>query len=494
MLACDIGTTAAKTILINTKGNVIATARHPYPTYFLEHGGVEQNPNDWWKAVIKTTCKIIKENYVSPSNIISIGVGGQMTSCLPINEEGEPLRRCMIHMDRRSKSQVSCLTEEAKKTYYNITGFPIGPRQTLQKIGWIKENEAETFDATFKFVQVKDYIVFKLTGIIGTDYSDASLAGLLDIRKKKYSETILDQFEIPIEKLPDVNSSIDIIGEVSAKAAKATALAEGTPVIAGAGDDACAVVGAGALDKISAIINLGGGMWGAIILDKPIFDGHNNILELDPNYVRHEAGALATGGMCYRWIQDQVFVFEKALSKILGRNSNMFFDYRASLVNPGSDGLIFLPYLLGSTRGMEKACFYGLTPSHTSDHFIRSVLEGVAYEIRRIMEGLKECSFEVEDIRLTGGGSRSKIWCEIISDVMGKRILIPSNASYVAAFGAALAAATGVNVFNDLKTAQRSVRIDATYSPTMTRYKKYTQFYKIYKQLSNLLTLKIEEK
>jgi len=495
ILAHDLGTTGNKAILVDEEGNIKGSAWFSYPTYMPKPGVAEQNAEDWWRAVVMSTKELIKKEKISPRDIVAIGISGLTPNCLPVNREGVPLGRAMIHMDVRAQPIATKLEKEISMDFIHRfmlkTGARIDPRVDFVRILWIKNNKPKIYEKTHKFLQAKDYIVLKLTNVFTTDYTDASLGfGLFNFREKRYDEEALDTFGIPLEKLPEPHLSTEIVGEVTEKAAKETGLNVGTPVIAGAADAAAINLGAGAERPNIAVLNLGGSIFVTVLSKKIMDKPHFYFVQIDPDYLGYGVD-LQTGGVCLRWMRDQFCPMEKLVASAIDIDAYRLLDSEAERIKPGSDDLIFLPYFAGGPsvkfNSKAKGAFFGLTLTHTKAHLIRSIMEGIAYEFRYMIEHMENLDLEVKEVRLCGGGSKSSLWGKIIASVLGREILVPSYPTDSSAYGAALAAGVGVGLFKDLEEAQGRVKLFNRYVPEPEWHDKYERLFTLYKALYDRL-------
>ncbi len=480
ILAYDVGTTAAKAVLLDSSGRLAATASHAYQTAFQHSGWAEQDPAAWWKAVVQVTRQILEKKPGSTKRIVSVGVSGQMLGCLPVDKDGAPLRKAMIHSDTRAISQWKLLSDELSlKRIYSITGNRAAPQSTICKIMWVRQNERSVYDKASKFIQSKDYITGKLTGALGpTDYSDASHSVLLDVRKRQWSAELLEAAGINKSKLPDVCPSAAISGPLHGAAARKLKLPSGIPVVVGGGDGACASVGAGAVSPGQAYTYLGGTGWISLTLKRPFIDPKMrvfNILGLDPSTCG-VFGTVQCAGSAHRWIADLLNVRSyRRLDELIGEAA------------PGSEGLLFLPYLMGERTPLwdpyARGVYFGLSLSHGRREIARATLEGISYALRSVLEILEEAT-PIEEMRLIGGGARSKAWRGILASAYGRRLLLPSISGEATCYGAAIAAGVGVGLFADYETAaKRLSRVKTECAPDEDVHKRCESLFRFWKSL-----------
>lgn len=494
ILAHDIGTTGDKATLFDLNGRLIVSTLKEYSLHQPKPTWAEQNPEDWWNAFTVSTREILKISKVHPGEIEAVGFSGQMMGCLPIDRYGSPLRPSIIWMDQRSVEQANLIVEKiGEETFYRITGNRINPSYTISKILWLRDNEPRVYNETYKFLQSKDYIILKLTGEYVTDYSDASLAGLLNVNKREWAYEILEELQIPIDKLPELYPSTKVVGEIGHSIAEKTGLKPGTPVVLGGGDGACAAVGAGVVRYGNAYNYIGASSWISICTDRPLIDPKMRIFNqwhLDPSKVS-PTGTMQTAGSSYRWLRDEICQVEVEEARRLGVDPYVVMDLEAEKVEPGSEKVIFLPYLMGERSPWwnpnARGVFFGLALGHRRRHLIRAVLEGVCFNLRIILEAFEEQGVNIENIRVIGGGAKGRLWRDMMASVYGKPILVPEYLMEATSFGAAIAAGVGVGIYRDFSIAEKLVRITEVHNPNIALYEKYSLMYEYFKKLYSTL-------
>jgi sugar (pentulose or hexulose) kinase len=345
---------------------------------------------------------------------------------------------------------------------HSITGLTIDPYFTAPKILWIKENEPEVFREAWKFLLVHDFMVFKLTGNAITDYSNASRTMLFDINDASWSEKMLNSFDIPREKLPDPLQSGAPTGEVTAKAANDCGLKEGTPVVAGGGDQQCAALGVGVVREGSIKSTTGTGTFLLAYSDTPEFDRKIRVLcsrHVVPGAFVVEASMFTTGS-ALRWFRDNLGAEECNLAKERGIDPYEIMSEGADAIPAGSEGVIHLPHFAGAGAPYwnphARGVFAGLALGHTRKHLMRSILEGVSYEIRTNLEVMNDIGIPASEIRVTGGAARSQVWMQIQADVLGVPV-IRTEMEEASALGAAILACKGVGLFDSMVAAADSM-------------------------------------
>ena len=458
ILAHDLGTTGNKASLYTVNGELIKSCYHPYSTCYPQSGWVEQCPDDWWAALILSTQEVLSASQVSPSQILGLSFSGQMMAGIPVDREGNVLQKdVMIWCDYRSGKQAQAIKEKIGwQDFYDTTGAGMEiPLYPIAKILWIKENQPEIYKKTYKFLGAKDVLIQRLTGRFVTDYSDASNTALLDIQNKNWAVDLIHDVGIQLNKLSDeVLPSHTVVGKVTKKAAEETGLLEGTPVILGGGDVACAALGAGVIQEGSAYNYIGSASWLAIASQKPIFD-----LQMRPFTLCHVVPdmyvvqlAMFSAGVVFEWIRDQICWLESSYAKHLCLDTYDILTQEASCSPVGANGLIFLPNLRpgGAPHNNlnDLGALMGITLAHKREDIIRAVLEGITFNIRLMSEAMeKQVGTPFKELRMIGGGSKSALWREIEANILNRRILTLSAHQEANSLGAAIIAGVALGLY-----------------------------------------------
>jgi xylulokinase len=461
IIAHDLGTSGNKATLYDEHGKLLAASVFEYPTTIGKAGVVEQDADEWWNAVQQSTKKLLQISNIKNTDIACVSFSGQMMGCLPVDSDGSPLRPALIWADMRSENQANQLrTAVNEKQFYRIVGHRPISSYTLTKLMWVRDNEPEIYKRTKKTLQAKDYIVYKLTGIFSTDYSDASGTNAFDLVKKRWSNTILDAVGIREDVFPDPYPSTTVIGRVKKDAADLTGLAEGTPVVLGGGDGSCAIVGAGIFGGQKAYSILGSSSWIAFETDSPLYDEDMRYItwaHLDENKYQ-PCATMQAAGLSISWAKQALAGYEVYAEKQFGQNALELIEKEAQDSPAGSNNLLYLPYLLGERSPRwdphAKGAFIGLTSRHTKQDIFRSVYEGIAYNLKTIINSF-EAKVSLRDITLIGGGAKSNLWRQILADVWEKPILIPQYLEEATSMGAAVAGGIGVGLFDNFSIVEK---------------------------------------
>ncbi len=480
ILAHDLGTTGNKATLFDAAGQMLSSVFVGYDTAYPQAGWAEQDPADWWRAVCLSSQQLLRESGHEAREIAVLSFSGEMMSCLPVDDGGRPLRSAIIWADQRADGEAAMLIDRvgAERTY-RITGHRASASYTAAKLLWVRAHQPEIYAHTHKVLQAKDYAAYRLTGVYATDYSDASGTNLFDLRARRWSEEMLGALEIPAEMLPPAHPSATFIGCVTREAEESTGLAEGTPVVIGSGDGACATAGAGVLNPGDAYTYIGSSAWTSYVSREPLYDPLQRtatFAHLDPAYV-FPTGSMQAAGGAYDWL-------ERLLRDDGDERLYAALDALAERVPPGARGLICLPYLIGERsphwNPRARAAYIGLTMAHGRAEIARATLEGVALNLRAILEVFGEQGAPITAMRIIGGGARSPLWRQIVADVFNLPLLRPRLLVQATSLGAAIAGAVGVGLLPDYASALNWVQVEAGEEPQPENASRYAELYGLF--------------
>lgn len=487
-LGLDVGTGGSRAVIIDIAGSIVAAATVEHQP-FISHqpGWAEQDPRDWWRASEAAIRAVLKE--VEAQSIKAIGLSGQMHGSVLLDARDESLRPAIIWCDQRTGDQCREITESVgAQRLIELTCNPAVTGFTLPKMLWVREHEPEVWQQTRAVLLPKDYVRLRLSGDKATDVADASGTLLFDVAHRKWSREMLSAMEIDEGVLPAVYESPQVTGTISAAGNQATGLPKGTPIVAGGGDQAAGAVGMGIVraGAVSATIGTSGVVFAAS--DQPALDPKGRVhtfCHAVPNRW-HVMGVTQGAGLSLRWFRDQF-----GAGPDDGRDAYERLTDEAAQVPTGADGLLWTPYLMGErTPHLDpnaRAALVGLTASHTRAHVVRALLEGVAFSLRDTLEIFGEMKVPVNEIRLGGGGARSKLWRQIQADVYNQEVATV-RAEEGAGFGAAMLAGVGAGVWPSVDaacdavvTVADRVKNDAVAAALLD--KQYARFRMIYPAL-----------
>ncbi len=495
IVAHDTGTGGNKAVITDLSGKVIHSVYQPYGLSYPQPEWVEQDPDELWLTVASTTRQVIQESGIDPKDILGVGISAQMFNTLPVDEKCQPLLPMLSWLDLRSIKQADRLAKgNTPQFLFRHTGNMPTAKDVIPKILWIKEERPEIWKRTAYLFDCKEYLLFKLTGNIVTDWVGASAYFLFNPYQRKWSKEVCEFLEIPIEKLPPTRPCTEIIGEITEEAAQLTGLLPGTPVINCGGDVSAAQTGAGANRDGKAHLCIGTATWVGISTSEFRNDSEKPFWGLS-HYDHRKyviAGEMETGGGALMWFRDTLFIEEAYKAMEQGLSSYEPINRAAIAIKPGSDKLIFLPWLSGERAPVldhyARGGFVGLSMSHTKGHMARAVMEGVAYHIRWICESLKRLGFQFETVNAIGGGNKSELWPQIISDITGLELHIVEYPLEAGAMAAALTVAVGMGIYENVDVIDDLIKIHRIVKPQMENKKRYDDLYHEYLEIYNALS------
>ncbi|HEY4838575.1 MAG TPA: xylulokinase [Candidatus Acidoferrales bacterium] len=496
VLGIDVGTGGTRAVIMNENGRIIASATKEHaPFASPQIGWAEQDPQDWWRAAKIAIRKALEIGNLRGDQISCVGFSGQMHGAVMLDSSDKPVRPALIWCDVRTEKQCHELNERiGAEKLIQLTCNPALANFTLTKLMWTRENEPENWARVRSVMLPKDYVRLKLTGERATDLADASGTLMLDVANRKWSSEVWQAVELNASLLPQLFESPEICATISAAGAEASGLKSGTPVVAGAGDQAAGAVGMGIASPgaVSATIGTSGVVFAAT--DRPALDPkgrlHTFCHAIPGRW--HVMGVTQAAGLSLRWFRD---CFGTNSSE---KNSDPYdlLTAEAATVPAGAEGLLWAPYLMGErTPHLDpnaRAALVGLTASHTRAHIIRAILEGVAFSLRDTFTIFREMNVPVNRIRLGGGGARSPLWRQIQADIYGREVEIV-EAEEGAAYGAAILAGVGAKIWPTVDAACDSVvRVVNRVAPNATTvaamnasYEKYGRIYPAMKSILN---------
>jgi len=484
----DLGTGGCKVVVYDEGGNPVAESYREYPVIHPRIGWAEQDPQAWWRACVEALREVTSR--VPSQEIKAVGVTSQREAFVPLDSRGNILYNSIIWLDSRAVKQEEYIRSVIdEREVIDVTGLPVDQIFTAAKLLWLKQEMPDVFSKIKVILFSKDYAIYKLSGSVATDFSMASRTMLLDIRRLEWSSKICDALNIPLDILPPLFGAWEVVGEVDRQAAELTGLRPGTPIVCGGGDRPCEALGSGTLEEGDVNLGTGTGTGVEAPLSEPRPDYRaraNTCLHVVPNTWEYEIVINATGESL-RWFRDNFALHEAEAAKRAGRSAYDVLTEAAARVPPGSDGLLFYPYLWGARAPYFKrnatGVFIGFTHAHGKAHFVRAVLEGVAFQYVGTLELLKELGIGVRRISMTGGETRSHLWNTIKASVVGREILVP-HITDAAGLGAAMLAAVGSGVFKSFKEAVNAmVRIAHVYRPDPELHKTYRSLQRVYEEV-----------
>jgi xylulokinase len=475
-------------VVVDGNGKVISSASCEHEPFKTAHPGwAEQDPEDWWRAA-QEAIRLALAAVPEPNEpIAAIGLTGQMHGAVMLDENGAVLRPALIWCDTRTQPQCDWLTEKiGYARLIELTCNPALPNFTVTKVLWVKQHEPEIFARIRHILCPKDYVRYRLTDEFAIDVQEASGTLLLDVTHRRWSREVAEAAGIPESWLPKVYESPEVCARISESAAGLTGLTAGTPVVAGAGDQGAGAVGMGILQpgSVSATIGTSGVVFAATAAPTKDPKGRLHTFCHAVPGLWHLMGVTQSAGLSFRWLKETFFA---------GQNYD---DLTAAAENiaAGSEGLVWAPYLLGErTPHLDpevRAAFAGISTEHTSAHFVRALLEGVAFSLQDTFSLFAELEIPVSEIRLGGGGARGPLWRKIQAGIYGHAVEV-LTAEEGGAFGAALLAGVGAGHWANLEEAcaqaiEVAQRIEPDEGDVQTYNAGYEKWKKLYPALKSL--------
>ena len=486
LLAHDLGTSGNKATLFDFSGKLVTsrTVAYAQGTRYYNGTWAEQIPADWWEAVCRSTGELL--DGIEPERIAAVALSGQMMGSTPITADGEVLHPSMIYCDQRGEKEAAALARRIDPArLYRITGHKLSPVYALEKFLWFKNQFPDDFKKCRATLAAKDYINFRLTGEIATDFSDASGTNVFDLAQWDWSEEILAAAELDRSYFPPIKSSVDILGTVTREAAEATGLRVGTPVAVGGGDGSCAGVGVGCIAPGSCYNYLGSSAWVGITTPAPVLDPQERTMtwaHCVPG-LYHPTGSVQTAGSSYAWLKKELALSECQEAEKTGRDIYELLNEKIASAAPGAGGVIFLPYMLGerSPRWNPNArgAFIGMNLATTRAEMFRSLLEGVTMNLGLIVRIFRE-SLPIDAIRVIGGGAKGSVWRQMMADIYDAPIEKLNVLEEATSMGAAILAGIASGAFADFSAIERFIAVEEVTEPNPENQKIYEQLLPIF--------------
>jgi xylulokinase len=492
LLGIDLGTSGTKTVLFDLEGNAISSKTVEYPLYQPHNGWAEQDPSDWWNAACVGIKYVISNSGIKASEIAGLGLSGQMHGLVMLDKNGEVLRNSIIWNDQRTAKECVQMNETiGQKHLIEITANPALTGFTASKILWVQNNEPDVYEKCAHILLPKDYIRYMLTGEFATEMSDASGTQLMDVPGRCWSDEILSKFNIDKSMLAKLYESPDVTGKVHSKAAELTGLREGTIVVGGAADNSAAAIGTGVVRAGNAFTTIGTSGVVYAISDDVSIDLKGRVQTLCsavPGKWTVMSCTLAAG-LSLKWLRDTCCSEEMLEAQKLKVDPYVIMDKLAAKVMPGAGGLVYLPYLMGERAPHPdpdcRGVFFGLSASHNRSNMIRAVMEGVAYSQLECVDVFREMRVPVNDMIAIGGGGRSSVWRQMLSDMYGCPVSTLKT-DEGPAFGVAILAGVGAGIYDSVESAcDALISRKSTQQPDLSTNKQYLEYYELYKKLYN---------
>lgn len=511
----DFGTSSVKTCLfdVGEKITVAASSNASYGLRILENGGAEQDTEEWWRAIKKTTKELFVKSTVRNEEVSGIAFCAQMQGVVLVDENGKAVRPAMNYMDCRGVNEFKncmgkgiikvsgCSLFKLLKNLRVNYAASTSVKDPVWKYKWVENNEPEVFSKVDKWLDVNDYLVSRCTGKIIRTADSAFATFLYDTRKGKegWNKGLLKMYRVNPKHLPKILNCTDLVGGLTAEAARDLGLKEGTPVFGGGGDTTFVNIGAGCVTEGDTHIYVGTSGWVSTYLDYQTVDINamiTGVLSANPGYFNYYA-ELETAGKCYEWVKNHlaldeinVYLEKTEITNDFESEFTSLYDYMSSevcKVPPGANGVIFTPWLHGNRCPFEDSnaagMFFNIKIDTGKRDMIRAVLEGICYHLRWLLECEAKKVKTSDTIRFVGGGSLSPILCQMLADITGRRIETVENAQAVGAIGAAIVVAAGLKGEDVKDVSRRFVKVNRAYLPNPGNKEIYERNYKVFRNL-----------
>jgi len=499
ILAHDLGTSGSKIVLFDLNLNIISQLKINYPIYYPKQGWAEQNPKDFWDAVKNGTNTLIQNANINSDEIIALTFDCQMNCTIPIDNNGNPLMNAISWLDTRaalitrkfSKGMIKISGYGLKKLlmFLKITGGAPGfnGKDPISHILWMKEVNPEMYEKTHKFLSVKDFIIHKCTNKAVTSRDLGNTSWMMDSNPDQFvwSNKILNKYKIDKEKLPEIRKSTEIAGKLTNEASNELKLKSGIPVFVSSGDLTSAAIGAGTIFDNRLVICLGTADWVAAHTSKRVKDLLHYtgcISSAQENYLC--ISKQETGASCLDWIAEKMFTSEVEKYKEKPNDLYLYLDSVIKSVEIGSKNLIFTPWMFGERSPINdpnvRGGFYNLSLEHTRFDILRSIYEGVAYNIKWSLNYVEKLVGKTDEINCIGGGAKSDIWCQILADILERKIIQMENPELAAAKGSVIISMVGLGILKQFSDAISLIKVKKVFTPNRENKKIYNKLFNEY--------------
>jgi xylulokinase len=471
ILTYDIGTTGAKAVVFRKDASIVGSVYRQYDTYYPKPGWVEQSPEQWWQAVVESTRELLEKTGIDPTKIVGISFSGQMMGQIPVSKDGALLQeRVPIWADGRAAEQVQQVFNElgGYEEFYRITLQGHNPQlYAIFRVMWYRDHMPEVFNQAYKFLHSKEFIANRMTGQFATDYTDQALGCTLDMTKRTWSDAMFAAAGLSQDLFPELMESIDVMGHLTQEAAETLNLAEGTPVVVGAGDGPCAAAGAGALLPGDAYFYIGSASWGGTIETRPIGDFDTKVIvhnHLVPG-LYHSQYVMYTGAIAQQWAIETLFGDASDEVDVYKLASDL-----AKAIPLAEDTVLFLPYMRPGGAPYNnmnaRGVFTGIGLNHKREHLFRAVLEGVSMNIKMLLDRFEDFrGQDLPELNIIGGGSRNPYWMKLIADISSRRITTTNLKQEANCFAAAQCAGVGVGLYESFDEVKQLFSVEEEYLP-----------------------------
>ncbi|MDR0249276.1 MAG: xylulokinase [Oscillospiraceae bacterium] len=474
IIGIDVGTSGTKALLL-CGGEVAGSASAEYQPDYPQDGYSEQDPNVWWEAVIAAVTGLLEKYPMAKGKVAALACSGQMHSSVFLDSQGYVVRKALLWNDTRTTKQVAYLNETVgAERFLEYTQNRALEGFTLPKILWLRDNEPENFARTVKVVLPKDYINYMLTGVLATEFSDAAGSAAFNVRERRFCRELLMEIGLDESLFPPVLQSTAVVGTLLPAVAAHLGLSPDTKVVAGGADNSCAAVGNGITKAGQAVISLGTSGTVVAMLDnlRGNITGDVHLFNYSHPGAYYAMGVMLSAGACLEWYRS-----------VSGYDRFRVMDGEAGAAEPGSRGVVFLPYLAGErcpSNPHARGVFFGLSNLSGKAEMARAVMEGVAYSFRFMLE-LVEGFTGITELYITGGGAKSAVWRQIVADITGRELAVLNNTEGPS-LGAAIIAGVGAGVYRSFDEA-KGLLLSKELTVTPTKHDAYERGYSLFRKL-----------
>ncbi|BAP85196.1 gluconokinase [Paucilactobacillus hokkaidonensis JCM 18461] len=492
MIGVDLGTTSTKAVLYDDQCNVLGYANKLYPLYQDQPDMAEEDPNEIFDAVVDALTEVLRKADLTTGTLRGVSFSAAMHSLIGLDKDHNPITRVITWADNRAAKYA----DEYKKNgigfeLYKKTGTPTHPMSPLYKLIWLKNEHKDIYDNAAYWIGIKEYIFYRLFGVLKEEYSIASATGLFNIFNLDWDEQALELTGVSRDQLPELVDPFEQVSGMHAEYAKVIGIPTDTPFIMGASDGTLSNLGVNAIDPGVVAVTIGTSGAVRVVTDKPTIDPKGRVfcyaLTKDKWVV---GGPVNNGGIVFRWVRDQLFAPEKITADMMNIDSYDMLTQIASEVPAGSDGLLFHPFLGGERAPIwdanARGSFFGLTRKHTRAHMVRAALEGIVYNLYTVMLALEEVVGKPKEIMATGGFARSELWRQMLADIFESPVTIPKSFES-GALAAVVMGMKSLGTIDDLSDIKNFIGETNTYQPNPENYEVYRELVPIYIRLSRQL-------
>ncbi|MGE5623396.1 MAG: xylulokinase [Methanocella sp.] len=490
VMGIDVGTTGIKVTVFDAGGHVVAEEYTEYPLICERPGWAEQDPNQWWSAVKESLIRLMQKGPVAKDEVLAIGTTGQQPSPVLIGRDGRGLCNSLIWMDRRTVSECEAVQEAVgTDRLYALSGLRPDPMYAIYKVLWIKNHRPEAFREAWKVLQPKDYINFKLTGKVASDFASSAATQAVNLQHLAWEPEILRAAGLSVDLMPPMYPATQILGTVEEGVAAELGLSSDTLVVVGGGDTTVSALGCGVLEVGDTAVVIGTSSDVVTCTARPVIDPKKR-MGCYPYVVGDKYMTIAGGnssGIVLKWFRDQFYQADAKVAAAPGVDLYDLMTSEAAQVPAGCEGLVLLPYLTGERSPIynpyARGVFGGITLRHTRAHFTRAIIEGVSLSIRDRLAVSREAGVKPGRVILAGGGAKSAFWRQVITDMLGCSTCV-AEVKDAAGLGAAILAAVGAGLYPSAAEAREGmVSLGRECHPDPANRETYDRLYSLYKTL-----------